>query len=446
MFKLSIWALALIIAFFGTDVSAIQCLDSPISELKVRELRPGLKLILLPLTSDEDEVSFRAIADGGFADFPSSQRASIELSAQIGLLSLQHQRKLRGIDLKFSVRAFDHSIDALLCSEEIPELAEILTELFITKPFTHGCAGLLTQRWGNALKTDIAANGFEAFELLYCSQLFEDPQPFTGLCRGSLDRFDFETAKDYFQNQFSVLDNYTFVLVGNFDADKATAAFEKAIQRLPPTPPSGTALPKILPKSLQIPEGIKKVKLGSEGCSRGSLRLVIPLNLSQDTASFHELQCMSQVIETRLRRTIKSIYGHSRGVDVAFEFPLVTSLDPAYLLIQVRQLEGHGDELTRVILNDLQKMVESELDGATIEAAQRQLETSRSLWTHESCYWVAMLGNFVLWGFDPSKADVPCPGDIVELQKQSLAFARQHFSPLRVIQITFDHPTHPPLF
>lgn len=114
---------------------------------------------------------------------------------------------------------------------------------------------------------------------------------------------------------------------------------------------------------------------------------------------------MCQIIEGRLRNEITNKMNLSYGVDVSYEFPVYPFLDNPWISIRFRCEEKTICSLKEIVLVELRRL---QAKGATSEELMmiKKLEKgSQEFWLKDDFYWVTMLTNYYLWGWNPEKID-----------------------------------------
>jgi hypothetical protein len=127
------------------------------------------------------------------------------------------------------------------------------------------------------------------------------------------------------------------------------------------------------------------------------LPLSVPLN--EDNSHLFEFAC--QLIEARLRHVITEQMKTSYGIDVAYEFPLYPFLDSPWMTIQFRCEASVINLLIPVILNELKCMQSKGVSQKEVDEIKKYEQGSEELWLHDNYYWVCVLSNFYLWGWNP---------------------------------------------
>ena len=373
--------------------------------LTVLTLKNGMKIYLKPTDFESDEVIIKMSALGGFSSLDPQMYPSGQLAAQIawesgmgGMTGDQVSVFLYENCLEFypKIQAFNRTIDGSASRSGLESFLNCIHMLFTSSNFTkEGFNTALAQA-----KASIAKNRLDFEQTYEAAFLAANTQNFTPLHplnSDDLENVRFDVAREFFHHAFSNPQEFICVIVGNFDVDEILPLLKKYLESIPQNEPF--VVKKI--SAPTFPQGITK-KIIPVSTKKDSLtRLTFPLSVDLNENNIHLFELTCQIIEARLRRIITEQMKTSHGIDVAYEFPVYPLLESPWMTIQFRSEAKLVNLIIPMILNELKSM---QLNGATqkeLNEIKKFEQGSDELWLHNNCYWVSVLSNFYLWGWNP---------------------------------------------
>lgn len=378
----------------------------------VTELRlsNGMTFCLKPTGTETDEVFFKLVALGGFASLKPENFSSGELADKIawesgmgGMTSDQVALFLyeNSLEIAPEISAFGRTIRGEGQEESIEAFFKCIKMIFTEQQFSEegfSHAKILSRAIINKLNQDHDYS----YETAFLCTNTQNFQPLRPLRIPDLAKVDFGVAKEFFRRSFSDPSDFLCVIVGAFELAKVTKLIEHYMGALPKP-----AMKSNLQRSFEVPfpPGVteKTIKLASQsGCLTN---VTFPLQIRVDAFTIGEIAFMCQIVEARLRRVITDKMNLSYGVDVSYEFPLYPFLENPWISIRYRCENKVIRCLKDIVITELERL---QLEGATLDEviAIKNLEKkSQEFWLKDNFYWVSMLANYYLWGWNPEKID-----------------------------------------
>lgn len=374
------------------------------------KLSNGMTFCLKPTDSESNEVFFKLSALGGYASanykkfFSGKLADRIALESGIGNMSSDQfsvflyknalefileitpfSRTIEGEGLESSVEAFLQSVNMVFTEQHLTE--EGFNEAII-----------LTKNIIEKLRNDSDSAYEEAF-LRVNTQNYRFLRPLTV---EDLSKVNLEQAKSSFHRGFSDPSDFFCVITGNFDVEKVIMLIKKYIAPIP-KPEIGSRLEK--PFSVPFPPGITETVIKIPTLPNCLTHVTFPLQVVVNEQNINEIAFMCQIIEGRLRNQITNKMDLSYGVDVSYEFPIYPFLNNPWISIRYRCEDQKICQLKEIVLAELRRL---QMNGASADelATIKKLEKgSQEFWLKDDFYWVSMLSNYYLWGWDPEKID-----------------------------------------
>ncbi|MEI8365817.1 MAG: insulinase family protein [Parachlamydiaceae bacterium] len=371
-------------------------------------LSNGMTVFLKPTDCEEGEIYVKLAALGGYASLAEKERPSAEIAAQVawesGMDTMSSDQVSvflynNSLDIASRIHPFSRVIQGEGCTSGVEGLLQYIKMIFTSQKFTK-------EGWEAALsKAKIDLNKLVndvdyAYETAFVQF---NTQDFSGL-RPSVDlkKADFETTEQLFRRSFSDPSEFYCVIVGDYDVHAMIALINRHLGSIPPAKiSSGLNHPFAAP----FPKGVTKGDVKLNGCSGNIVRLTFPLKLDKiiDEKLLPQIAFACQVIETRLGQVITEKMDKSYGVDVSYEFPLYPLLADPWLSIRFRCDESQVPALTRTVIAEIRHLQQDGVSEDEVETMKTLEFSHQEFWLQDNFYWLSMLMNYSLWGWDPEK-------------------------------------------
>ena len=370
----------------------------------------GMTVCLKPTDSDTDEIFFKLVALGGYGSLSSKNFFSGEMADKIawesgmgGMTSDQISVYLYENSLEFvlEISPFSRSIVGEGQEESIRSFLKGVRMVFTEQQFTEEgfkAAKLLTKDIIGKLSHDNEHVYEEAFRRI-------NTQNFPALRPSQIENFEkvkFDVARDFFKRSFSDPSDFILVIAGNFDVPTVIQQVEKYLGAIS-KPAEGTRLKKTF--SVPFPPGITETTIKLPNQTSCLTHVTFPLKIDVNDLNIDEIAFMCQIIEARLRQVITHKMDLSYGVDVSYEFPVYPFLNNPWVSIRFRCEEKFISQLKGIVLTEMARLQSQGVTQEEIEAIKKLEMGSREFWLKDDFYWVSMLSNYYLWGWNPEKID-----------------------------------------
>ena len=294
--------------------------ESKTAEIGVTELKlsNGIKVILKPTDFKNDEISFSAFSPGGTslysdADFQSASYATtIIRSGGVGEFnSVQLPKLLSGkrVSVNPYIAERSEGISGATTPKDL-ETALQLTYLYFTSPRKDAetFKGLMAQQKGSLANRGNDPNSVFADSLSAILGNYNVRR--TGPSVEKLNQINLDRAFDIYKERFADASDWTFVFVGNFDAEKIKPLLAQYLGSLPSINRKETA--KDL--GITIPAGKidKKIYKGQE--PKANVRLVFSGDYTYSVKHNNQLDALAEVLTIKLIERLREDEGGVYGV------------------------------------------------------------------------------------------------------------------------------------
>lgn len=284
-------------------------------------LSNGAKVVLKPTDFKEDQVVFRATSPGGHSLAGDDQFASASnavaavMSGGLGRFSAVDLPKVlagKQAGVGASISAYDEGLSGGSSKTDLETLFQLI-HLHFTQPRPDAEAfGVLSGRIKAVLANQTATPAF-AFNAALTSALRQDhprTKPFTA---ADVDRIRLDEAAAFYRDRFADAGDFTFVFAGSFDLETMKPLVERYLASLPSTGRKETWKDTGIRYATGVVE--RRVEKGLEPQSRAALVFTGPFEYTQTERV--AIRALGDVLETRLRETLREDLGGTYGVNVS---------------------------------------------------------------------------------------------------------------------------------
>ena len=284
-------------------------------------LSNGVKVVLKPTDFKEDQIVFRAVSPGGHslatdADYFSASNADAVVSAGgLGKFSAVDLPKVlagKQAGVGVSISEYDEGLSGGSPKQDLETMFQLI-HLRFTQPRPDAEAFAVLAGRIKAVLANQAATPAFAFNAALESALRQDhprARPFTA---DDVDKIDFEKAVAFYRDRFADAGDFTFVFAGAFDLETMKPLVERYLGSLP----SSGRTEAWKDTGVRFATGVveRRVEKGIEPQSRAALVFTGPFQYDQ-TARV-AIRALGDVLETRLRETLREDLGGTYGVSVS---------------------------------------------------------------------------------------------------------------------------------
>jgi zinc protease len=379
---------------------------TPLQQLNITELtlKNGLK-VCLKVMPESEEIQLQLFALGGAAAFPESDLAAVLLAPDIalesGLGDFTHEAIAKemseyGTDFSVQIQPYQRIIEGSCYPDGLPSLLKWISLTFTAPRFTEiGLSKVLEQTRDSIQNRQQDCDAlFDQFYQTINTQHTNIPE-FPTL--KELDQIKLPVAQAHFNRCFSDPSQFMCVIVGEFDLEKMKEQLKQTLETIPASPKQQPLVDRDLGNN--FPPGIttKVFRCGHD--DESLTRITFPLTLHDEEQILDQLEFVCQVIETRLRDSIRAQRGTTHAIDVGYEFPLYPHLSSKWLTLQFRSTADEVKLLVKLTRAELEKLRREGPLESEIKAVDLLLQRTDEFWATENSYWVAMISNYLKWGW-----------------------------------------------
>lgn len=401
------------------------------------KLDNGMVVCLKPTKNEVNDVQIKFGALGGYSVIAEQERPSAQIAAEA---AWQSGTRTMTTD-QFSVYLYEHSlefepkilpfsriVDGVALSETVEFFFKCIQMLFTEQQFSE-------EGWNAAQKemkivTTREANDYDhVFEAKFLQFNTDSLPALKPMTVDDLAKANFTTAKEFFQRCFKNPSEFVCIVVGDIDTNEVMRLAKKYLGVIPQQSPSRLNMPISAP----FPKGISKTKIQLGKQPSCLTKLTFPLLIKVEESNIQIISFISQVIEARLKRTLTEKMKHAYGIDVSYDFPVYPYLNNPWISIRYRCETGDSPQIKETLLQELARLFKDGVSSKEIESVKILELGSQEFWQNDNLYWVSMLLNYYLWGWNPEGIDYR-NNPIKSLSKSQvdqflkLAISLEHFS------------------
>lgn len=371
------------------------------------ELKNGLKVVLKPTAFDEGEFFLRIAALGGYANLPDKLRPAAESLHEViwesGLGSLTGDQLSvylfdNSLELNFKIAVSERFIEGEGETKNASLLFSLIKDLFARTKLNQDRLSVVRDRLKESIERKQCDRSCQ-FDAIYTQVNTGGYKPLAGLTVASLDQITYENLQKVFLSAFHDPSEFVLVITGDFSVNAMVKLVQETFEDIPAARRSPIWLETPMP---HFPKGVVKEILpndNSESLTRISFPIVVPI----DDKNLHLLDLMVEMIESRLIAQAEKKYSDLSIFDVYYEFPIYLLMASPWITVQFHANNDDTDSLIKFVftqLNDLKSNGPVEFDINTARETQKQ---SDEYWSRENHYWVSLLSQYYLMGWDKNR-------------------------------------------
>ncbi len=351
--------------------------QSPVTEFT---LKNGMRICLRHSNREPGEVEFQLFALGGYAALPQQERPAGWLAADTTWESGLDQHSSdelacllddHAIDLKIHIGLFDRYVEATSPTSELAYCLRLVNLLFTQPQFKpEGLKEALANTLNKMQKKEAAGDltGREVF-LNINMQNWKMLAPFTPK---ELHAVKLEQTARLFKQFFSNPADFTFVLVGDFEAKTLLPVLEESLGALSPLPKQSWDTPS----APSFPEGISKKEFSGITRYKTSLtRLTFPIQAQANDLATLDLLCI--ILKRRCLSQLAHCECLHKSLHVNYELPLFPRLDPIWFVIQFSSPTAEVHPMAQAILKILEGVKQKGMTEKEVVIAFQEAERNR---------------------------------------------------------------------
>ena len=301
----------------GSIVSTSTRAEFGITEWK---LSNGVRVVMKPTTFKEDEILFRAYSLGGSSlasdrDYIAASTAAQVIAygglGQFGIIDLQKQLAGKVAGVVPFIGSTDEGLSGSGSRKDLETLFQLIHLTFVQPRADAEMFGVITGQM-KAMLANQRALPENVFSEMLQTTLAQNHFRARPLTPELVDEMNLEKSFAFYKDRFADASDFTFVFVGSFQPDALKPLVERYLASLPSLNRKETWKDV----GMRPPTGVveKKVEKGVEPKSQVSLVFTGPFVYDQRHRV--DIRAMAQVLETRLRETLREALGGTYSVSV----------------------------------------------------------------------------------------------------------------------------------
>jgi zinc protease len=369
-------------------------------------LSNGVRVILKPTDFKADQILVRAYSPGGtsLASNPdyvaAATAASVVRMGGVGPFDLVAlQKALAGTAV--SVGPYIGELEEGLSGSASPKDVETLFQLiylYVTAPREDSAA---FEAYQARVKQSLASRGaspMAAFQDTIAVTMAQHNFRARPVSSELFDEMNLHKSLAFYRDRFADASDFTFILVGNFDPRTIEPLVERYIGGLP----SRQRDERWRDDGIRYPTGVirKVVRKGLEPRSETQIMFTGDFDFTRENV--HTLDAMAEVLEIKLRKTLREELGGTYSVSVQAS----ASRDPKpdyEVAIEFGSAPDRVAELTQAVFRQIDSLTTLQ-DGDEDLAKVRETELREHQTNLEqNGYWISALSTYDHYGWDPRK-------------------------------------------
>ena len=371
-------------------------------------LANGVHVVLKPTDFKNDEVLLAATSPGGTSLVPDSMftpaRFAATLVAQSGVGDfgpVELQKKLAGKLIRVSPGISERSegFDGAASPKDLETLFQLL-HLYVTAPRADSVAYASYLERLRSLIATLRNSPESAFRDTLAVTLAQHHPRARPITERTLEEMDLMKSLAVYRDRFADASDFTFYLVGAFDAAAVRPLVETYLGSLPAL--HRNERPRDV--GIRPPKGVveRAVYKGKEPKSR--VQIVLTGEAPWSNANRRLLRVVTDVLSLRLREVLREDLGGVYGVGVDGALTK-EPYEAFHVSIGFGCAPERVEELTRVVFEEMARFRETGTEKTYLEKAREAALRRHELGLEQNGYWLGALMFSDEHGLDPT--DIP---------------------------------------
>jgi zinc protease len=338
-----------------------------IEEIGVTEwqLSNGIRVVLKPTDFKEDEVVFRGFSHGGTSLAATDALIPAQTASQV--VTLGGLGQFSNIDLgkvltgkvasaNASIGETSESIGGGGSPKDLETMFQLIHLRFTSPRSDPVMFGVMKSQFGAMMANQEATPAY-AFNRALTSAMTQDHPRAQPMTVERLDELDLDASMAFYKDRFADASDFTFIFVGSFTVDGIRPLVERYLASLPSTGRSESWKDT----GVRTPEGVvtREVRKGLEPQSRAAIVFTGPF--TYDQAGRVAIRAMADVLQTRLRETLREELGGTYSVSVGASYDKIPREEYS-VTIQFGSAPDRTEALVTRVFDEIAKL---KADGPT---------------------------------------------------------------------------------
>jgi zinc protease len=444
-YKLAVLLCFVLCMFFSsmTEASSQEERESILLKHEITEmtLKNGMKVCLKKTDHEEDRVVFQIFAMKGHSSLSPEDRPSALLAADIAWESGLEDRTGdqlwfdlydQSIEMDIKIQAFDRLIEGACPTDQL-ETSLKMMKLFFTEPkFEKEALKTVLQETREALR--IRKQVTDKTREIFLSAHTEDWNVLKPLDLSDLDYVNLSKAERLFKQYFSNPQEFTCVIVGDFDLKEAQKLVQTYLESIPP---KNVSVPENA-KVPSFPSGVMKRELS--GCSsykKTMTRLTFPIKVQLDQNKIEIYNYLCQLLKSHLNQSLADKQELKNTLEVNYEFPFYPRIDDAWLVIQFASSKEEASHFSYQIVSLLKQWIEKGLKNEDLKYLE-EIALAEDVDVGENTYCLSLLSNYYRWQWDV--AHLYKPKNLNSLKKELMKNSLEEYFTITQYSVIMLHP------
>ena len=373
-------------------------------DVTIWTLANGVRVLLKSTDFKDDEILFRASSPGGTSlasdeDYVSTSMAGNVVSrGGVGAFSLVELRKMlagKAVRVSPSIGSLTEGMSGQASPKDVATMFQLIYAYF-TAPRKDSTAFMAFRAQFQGFLANRSASPEAAFlDTIQVTMAQGHPRA-RPLSVELLDEIDLDESFAFYQDRFADASDFTFVIVGNFDADSIKPLVQTYLGGLP----SINREENWRDVGIDPPTGVirKVVRKGVE--PKSMTQIIFTGSFEYTAANRHVVRSLASVLQLRLRERLREDLGGTYSVNVSGSYEKFPDQEFT-MRIRFGSAPERVEELTAVVFEEIENFKAagpSDDDVGKIREIQRR---SKETNLKENRYWVAQLLASDQYGTDP---------------------------------------------
>jgi zinc protease len=383
----------------GKVITKTENKDFGITELT---LANKVKVILKPTDFKNDEILFTAFAPGGRSAFPDNEIMAATFMASVMNTSgfadfdmIALNKALAGNTAKLRLVSGDlnHGLSGNSSPKDFETLLQLNHQYFTSARKDSNAFKTFVSMVENQIKFMSANPEMAFYDKLSELTSSNNPRVFNIPKVEKVKSLTLDQTYNVYQKMFKTANDYTFVIIGNFEIDKIIPLIETYLGSLPVS----TEKRSWIDRKIEFPKGKTEAAVNKGKEPKSSVALAFNGSATWNDKNNIISRLLSQALSIKLRESMREDQGGVYGVRANIG---LTKFPKATYDINVSWgcSPENVDKLVNTVFEEMKKIADNGPTDVDIEKSKETLIKERETQVKENQYWLEYIKNRTFMG------------------------------------------------
>lgn len=354
-----------------------------------------VKVILKPTDFKNDEILFSGFAPGGISMFNDNEIVAATYMASVMNTSgfgnfdnIALNKKLAGntAKLRLTMGKTDQGLSGNAAPKDLETLLQLNYQYFTSARKDDKAFQTFVSTMQNQIKFMSASPEMAFYDKMVKVTSSNNPRIFLFPPTEQLEKLKVEDVYAVYEKAYKTANNYTFVMVGNFEIDKIAPLLETYLGGLP----TSQEKRNFVDRKIIFPAGVTKEVVNKGKEQKSSVAMVFNGSWKWSDKNLVASRLLLHALKIKLRESMREEQGGVYGVSANINLEILpkTTYD---ISVNWGCSPENVEKLINTVLEEMKKMVDNGPTDTDIEKAKETFIKERETDVKENQFWLSYL-------------------------------------------------------